>query len=241
MDTLKNEICEAFNTSLGIVVKQSYRGGPSFTVNVILDRVLKPNFTSLDLAFPEISSRSTITTMLQKIFTGKTLRAQHWNTYILEKVNKRKCSNCLAILLKTEFYGNECICILCDSNRHKKDYLENSEKILARNTEWKKNNPDKILKQAQDYYQEHKAEAVARTIKRTLQVELATPQWADLNKMNLIYNNREQGEHVDHIVPLQHDLVCGLHNEFNLQYLLAADNISKSNKFDPETYVHELP
>lgn len=58
----------------------------------------------------------------------------------------------------------------------------------------------------------------------------ATPVWADLEKIKLIYKNRPAGHHVDHIVPLNSPVVCGLHWEGNLQYLPARENLSKRNK-----------
>lgn len=39
--------------------------------------------------------------------------------------------------------------------------------------------------------------------------------------------------HVDHIVPLNHPDVCGLHVSWNLEVIPASDNIRKSNSFDP--------
>ena len=62
----------------------------------------------------------------------------------------------------------------------------------------------------------------------------ATPKWADLYKIKCFYDSRPEGYHVDHIVPLQGERVCGLHVLENLQYLTAAENLSKGNKFNQE-------
>lgn len=60
----------------------------------------------------------------------------------------------------------------------------------------------------------------------------ASPSWADLTAIKLIYKNRPSNMAVDHIIPLQGNLVCGLHVENNLQYLSKEENSSKSNKFE---------
>ena len=68
-------------------------------------------------------------------------------------------------------------------------------------------------------------------------VEQAKVAWADQGKIATIYESaRSLGYHVDHIVPLNSEVVCGLHVEHNLTVLQPKDNIKKSNRFDPWTF-----
>ena len=80
------------------------------------------------------------------------------------------------------------------------------------------------------------------TAKRRAQKINATPKWASLKAIQDMYQNCPAGYHVDHIIPLNNDFVCGLHVIENLQYLLIEENLKKSNKFDmmnKEAYVQE--
>jgi hypothetical protein len=66
----------------------------------------------------------------------------------------------------------------------------------------------------------------------------ATPAWADHERIAAIYKQASRLRmHVDHIIPLQSRLACGLHVHYNLQLLTASENTSKQNKFDPDTFV----
>lgn len=72
---------------------------------------------------------------------------------------------------------------------------------------------------------------------RTIRQRLATPAWADKKRVSSFYlkakrmSSGTQKYHVDHIIPIQSDIVCGLHCEFNLQVLPALENLRKRNTF----------
>ena len=66
----------------------------------------------------------------------------------------------------------------------------------------------------------------------------ATPLWADFDAIKVEYQLANWCSevtgikyHVDHIVPLQGKLVCGLHVPNNLRVIPAVDNMRKHNKF----------
>jgi hypothetical protein len=76
--------------------------------------------------------------------------------------------------------------------------------------------------------------------KRRAAKKQATVSWACCDSIAAIYEecqriSLETGieHHVDHIIPLINEYVCGLHVEFNLQIIPKEQNLSKSNKFVP--------
>jgi hypothetical protein len=50
------------------------------------------------------------------------------------------------------------------------------------------------------------------------------------NEIEKFYIHCPKGYHVDHIIPITNEIICGLHVPWNFQYLLAKDNLIKSNK-----------
>jgi len=81
----------------------------------------------------------------------------------------------------------------------------------------------------------HSAYVVERRKKRNNSI----PPWADRTKIRAMYLKAREltkltgvKHEVDHIIPSNHPLVCGLHVESNLQILTEAENIKKSNYFE---------
>lgn len=71
--------------------------------------------------------------------------------------------------------------------------------------------------------------------------ECRRPQVAERNRKFLkaieqVYIDRLDGHHVDHEIPLQGELVSGLHVAENLQYLTGPENMSKGNSFNPDDW-----
>jgi hypothetical protein len=239
------QICNHFKVVPTDTAKKKYGKLPEYSYEDILLRILQSNEGSISNSFTEMS-RSALISLFKRIFPGKTLDKQQWPTYILACIDSKKCSNCKGIKAFSQYYplareGLSTTCKECESTRHKETYIDNKAEISARNKAYNTSNKEAIKESVSKYYQTHQAESKARSLKYKLNKALATPKWANMEKMNNIYANREDGEHVDHIVPLQGDIVCGLHWEHNLQYLTAEQNISKSNKFDQDTYIHEIP
>jgi 5-methylcytosine-specific restriction endonuclease McrA len=95
----------------------------------------------------------------------------------------------------------------------------------------------KAQEQSRRYSREKPALRNALTVKRRADQMKRVPKWADLAAIRAFYKACPPGYQVDHIIPLRGKTVSGLHVLNNLQYLLAVENVRKSNRFEPDTLV----
>jgi len=139
--------------------------------------------------------------------------------------------------------------------RQKWQPIEANERFIKKNLKTAKeryNNNEEWRKQKnqanRDHYHtvEGKAQTAARVAKRrkTLNNNIKLTQDL-LEALRDVYHTRDaltlaarsagssEFFHVDHIMPLQHKELCGLHAPWNLQILEAKENLSKSNKVLP--------
>lgn len=126
--------------------------------------------------------------------------------FFLESIGYKKCKNCDSILPISEFPNNGnklySICKACKQVKCKAHYVDN------------------------------KSDYIAKDAKRRASKLNATPKWSQDYDIKEFYKNRPDGYHVDHIIPLQSDIVCGLHIINNLQYLPASENLKKGNRLE---------
>jgi hypothetical protein len=106
-------------------------------------------------------------------------------------------------------------------------YVNHTQKIKEHVKKWAKKNPSKVLSYTR----------ASQTKKR-----MRNPKWLTTDERWMIGQAYELAAlrtkmfgfawHVDHILPLQGELVSGLHTPYNLQVIPGVDNVRKSNKFE---------
>lgn len=128
-------------------------------------------------------------------------------------------------------------CKSCKYTQDKEYREKNIEKIRKRSqqywlaTKGTEKQRERNKAKCKNYRQAHPEVGKFHANLRRLRKETATPLWTDKQELLQIYKNCPEGFEVDHIVPLKHPLVCGLHVKENLQYLPKEVNRKKSNSF----------
>lgn len=117
---------------------------------------------------------------------------------------------------------------------------ENSDRFSATRKNWIEKNKEKVREAARRGTKRHNEKYPHKRrfyqgLRRARKL-LATPPWVDLEELKRIHRDCPDGFTVDHIIPLQHSLVCGLHVPWNLQYLSPSENSRKKNRFDPSEW-----
>lgn len=127
-----------------------------------------------------------------------------------------------------------------ERERLARSYAANREAIQEARREFYRSNPDaraRFDEYQERYYKENRHRFLARRNKRIAATLQAIPKWADLEAIRNIYKAAAEisaktgiRHAVDHIVPLQGRMVCGLHVENNLQVIPEKENLKKFNK-----------
>lgn len=161
------------------------------------------------------------------------------------KVGHKLCGACSEQLPISSFRPNKdgadglySICDVCCSKRAKESL---NDPIRC----------EKKRKYNQEYTRRTKDKANKKSAERRAYRSRATLPWAKYDEWESFFKEevynlsklREEATntiyHVDHIVPLKSDFVCGLHLSANLRVIPGKENLSKSNKYWPDMWEQE--
>lgn len=122
-------------------------------------------------------------------------------------------------------------------SEHRKQYYETNKEQYQ---QYYEANKKRFAEYQKQYCENNPTKINARNAKRRATKLNATPNWLtpeEIQQIEDFYKEAQalklatgQDYHVDHIVPLQGENICGLHVPWNLQILEASENIRKSNK-----------
>jgi hypothetical protein len=191
----------------------------------------------------------------------KDLQVRKEKSKVYAQQYRSRLKDKLSLLPKPERFCQLCSCNISSkrsdakfcSKEHKKlfsdkkrdyasEYQKNKEHKRTLAIKYYYNNHDEAKKkqlERQKKFPEHYAASAAKY--RAIKL-LRTPKWLTEDDFWMIKEAYHLASlrtkmlgfqwHVDHIVPLQGDNVCGLHVPKNLQVIPAAQNITKHNKFE---------
>ena len=158
----------------------------------------------------------------------------------------KTCKKCCCKKSFTEFYNNSqtsdgvrTVCKSCD-NKRKSVYVEkNIDAVANTKAKYRGKTKEKLSVYLTQWRKENSYKMCTYASKRRALLIGATPSWVDEGKIEFFYKQAalmnqqfpEMRYEVDHIIPLNSHLVCGLHTHENMQILSAKQNRSKKNSF----------
>lgn len=176
--------------------------------------------------------------------------------YLYKKNNKPRsyCKPCTNEMNKSFYKDNRDLLLHNHSIYREKNRLiirerevlnriRNGDAIRARDRSYWSKNKDRKLKKDKKYRKSAKGKSTRTyhsSLRRARKLQ-ATPKWAEMSKIKKIYRKCRWlssitglSYHVDHVIPLVSDTVCGLHVWENLQILEVSENLKKGNGYKNE-------
>lgn len=156
---------------------------------------------------------------------------------------KRLCINCSEPLDEGKRSHAKFCTVQCKKNAEHKRRIADEDKRETnrlRAKAWREANKDRAKAKVSEWQRQNRARCTAIGMKYIASKKSATPNWLD-KKMEQdiqdiywladdVRKISPDNYHVDHVIPLQGQGVCGLHVPWNLQVLPSDINISKGNR-----------
>jgi hypothetical protein len=221
MKNITQLILDKLDKPYDYIAKAKHGKSPEILLGDFIECVICNDVTSRNANIYLGISEQTFNRLVKRVFPSTKLQGggETWSFYMLSLVAHKKCHKCLVIKPIIEIAASNSVCRDCRTAYNTSD--NRRIKNRKQQKDFYYNNPH--------YYNEKAARYRAQKIK-------ACPTWVSLQDLQDIYDNKPEGHHVDHIVPLQGKYVCGLHVPWNLQYLSVSDNCSKGNYHESEEY-----
>lgn len=134
------------------------------------------------------------------------------------------------------------------SIRNKKWADKNRQRTVEQARKWRRDNPEKAKAidkrphrraKKKQWARDNAAYFAVRASERRAAIRYRVPAWANQKKIDRIYQLAAWGSkasglrlEVDHVIPLQGELISGLHIETNMQILTKEENIRKFNHWE---------
>lgn len=148
-------------------------------------------------------------------------------------MSSKTCTKCHVSKPSSEFYNKRHQCKTCRRIIIASWQKRNPSKVSEYRIAYREADRKRASRQSMSWDTNHPGQRAARLAKYKAAKLQRTPRWlseTQLKEIQSIYTNCPKGYEVDHIVPLQGNLVSGLHVPWNLQYLKVRDNRVKYNK-----------
>lgn len=248
MKGIVNKILDSLNLTESSIAIKKYGSRreilfPELIEALILGKSIPKAAKILNISEPTLESQ--MYKNIKKLLPIKS-NSEQWNLALLRSINYKQCYKCNCIANIDAFISSSTnfICKTCTAAANFSHREKYREKYRLAAIQYRIDNKERLhtyyhseeyLSKKSEYREANKGLIKAGNAKRRVALIQATRKYdyGDQEELDIIsfYEKTPEGYHVDHIVPLQHPLVCGLHCLANLQYLTIQENLSKGNKF----------